>query len=126
MRELAHGRDSSPRPLAADAEPTLGALLRSIAAERTPRHWLEAVSVALPWAQFFASIGWWRASMAAGALGCVGLWAVCDRLTQNARAGWRRALAVAGRRVAAVAATSSGAVIVLDLCFRLMGHGRVY
>ena len=126
MQELAHGRESSPGPLATDVEPTLGDLLRSVAAERTPRQWIEAVAVALPWAQYFASIGMWRASMATGALGCLGLWAVCDRFAQRARAGWRRTTAIVGRKAAAVAAVCLAAALVLDLCFLLMGSGRVY
>ena len=82
--------------------------------------------MALPWAFYFGSLGLWRLSVATTAVGCLGLWAVCDRWSQGIGRSWRRAIAVAGRRVAAVATASMVAALMLDLCFRLMGSGRVY
>jgi hypothetical protein len=123
MRHLAE-RAKHPEP-STDAEPTLGVVLRGLAARRPPRHLLEGVSVALPWAGYFAYLGLWRAAMLATAVGSFGLWAVCDRWSRTTSTGWRRAIAAAGRGAAATVTAILLAVLVLEVFFRVLGRGPV-
>src|SRR4051812_9974823 len=120
MRDTADLAPSEPQRAQPNVEPTLGAVMRGLAKRRPPRHMLEGVSVALPWAFYFASMGWWRAAMGASAVGSFGLWAVCDRLSRS-RVGWPRVLAIAARDAAATVMAILLAVLALDLFFRLMG-----
>jgi hypothetical protein len=115
---------ASPQP-SADSEPTLGVVLRGLAARRPPRHLLEGVSVALPWAAYFGYLGLWRAAMLATALGSFGLWAVCDRWARTAPTGWQRAIAAAGRGVTATVTASLLAALVLEVFFKVLGRGPV-
>src|SRR5690349_1699932 len=107
-----------------DTEPTLGAVMRALARRRPPRHLLEGVSVALPWALYFGWMGWWRAAMAATAVGSFGLWALCHRWSRHS-VGWRRIAAIAARDGAATVMAVLLAVLALDLFFRLMGAGPI-
>jgi len=129
MRDVAEDRTlvrelESPQNTC-EVEPTLGALLRSMASEYPPRRALELVTLALPWAGHLASMGWWRGALAAAAIGMLGLWAICDRWSRNADSGWRRTVARFARWTTAAASAALISVLFLDLFFRLMGAGPI-
>ena len=107
-------------------EPTFAALATSTARRLVPsRVWL-TLQLALPLAADFVIRGWWRPAALAVAISLAGVWGVADQWI------WRRApegrVAHVGRVVrfaAAAGAIGLGALLLLDVFFRLLGNAPI-
>jgi hypothetical protein len=115
-------RSESPPP----TEPTFAALATSAARRLVPsRVWL-GLQLALPIAADFALRGWWRPAALGVALSLAGVWGVVDQwLWRRAPAGRVAATGRALRVVAAAGAIALGAVLLLDVFFRVLGNAPI-
>ena len=105
----------SPSATAPKPEPTLDALLKSIAAAQMPSRFYHLLHFAFPWALQLWVWGWHRAAAWMFALGFFAVWALCEkRHKAQALIGDEAILNGFFRSVAAAVAGATTAVLLLD------------
>jgi len=95
-------------------EPTLGALLRSVAYHRLPTQFYQMLQMAIPFAAQLWFWGWKRSAGWMVVVSLFGLWALCEQRVddlgeRSPRAAWPR---IARRRTGGVAALLAGGLVL--------------
>jgi len=102
-------------------EPTLGALLRSIAYHRLPRQFYQLLQLAIPFAAQLWLWGWRRSAAWMVVVSLFGIWALCEQRVdelgeRSPRAAWPRIM----RRLTGGTAALLGTSLVLEGFVQLM------
>ena len=102
-------------------EPTLGALLRSVAYHRLPTQFYQMLQMAIPFAAQLWVWGWRRAALWMVVVSLFGLWALCEQRVddlgeRSPRAAWARI----GRRLTGGPAALLAGVLALEGFVQLM------
>jgi hypothetical protein len=104
-----------------EEEPTLGALLRSVAYHRLPTQFYQLLQLAIPFAAQLWIWGWRRSAGWMMVISLFGIWALCEKRVDelgeaSPRAAWQRI----GRRLAGTTAALTAAALALEGFVRVM------
>ena len=105
----------SPSAVTQKPEPTLEALLKSIAAAQMPSRFYQLLHIAIPWGIQLWAWGWYRAAGWMFALGFFAVWALCEKRRASAElTDWRDTLNSGFRAASAALAGLTTAVLLVE------------
>ena len=117
---------STTKAVADAREPTLAALLADIVRDGVPSRFYQLLHLGVPFGIQFALMGWWRTAGWAFGAAAFGAWALAERAVRRADDPTNPSLQQrVVRAVAAVAAASLPAVLLLELFIHLLGNSPI-
>ena len=104
-----------PSAVAKAPEPTLDALLKTIAAAQMPSRFYQLLHFAIPWAIQLWAWGWYRAAGWMFALGFFAVWALCEKRSESEQlTDWQATLNSGFRTLSAGLAGLTTAILLVE------------